>query len=371
MIYVLLAYIFYPFFALFARSKKGGTGSVLVFQTAKIGDMVCTTPVFREIKKASPGCRLGVVIDPVTRPLLEFNPHIDELIELDRKKTRGLAGKLSFARLLRSKGYGTALVLMPNVTNLFTALWAGIPERFSVYPDYAGRTLKYLLALSTGVEYHISPRMAMETYLRSLKHLGVEEWDTAREVYQSPGAESKARSLLAGDGPFVGMVLGTGNEMKDWGRDNFLKLAGMILERTGAALVLLGSEKEAAVANAVIDYAGAARIHNLCGLLTLSEMPALLKRLSAVVGVDTGLVYMADALGVPVVVVAGPCDMNDQRPTGPRSAIVQDRELPCVPCSHTFSTPYECRHMHRGCVTEITPESVFRHLSRSLGSRAS
>lgn len=367
MIYVLLAYIFYPFFALFAKFKKGGRDSVLVFQTAKIGDMICTTPVFREIKKARPGVRLGVVIDPVTRPLLEFNPHIDELILLDRKKTRGLIGKLSFARLLRSKGYGAALVLMPNVTNLFTALWAGIPERFSVYPDYAGRTLKYLLALSTGVEYHISPRMSMETYLRSLKHLGVEKWDTAKEVYQSPGAESKARGVLAGDGPFVGMVLGTGNEMKDWGRDNFLRLAGMILDRTGAALVLLGSEKEAAVANAVIDYAGADRVHNLCGLLTLSEMPALIKRLSAVVGVDTGLVYMADALGVPVVVVAGPCDMNDQRPTGPRSSIVQDRELPCVPCSHTFSTPYECRHIHRGCVTEITAESVFRHLARALG----
>lgn len=371
MIYVLLAYICYPFISLFTKFKKRKRDSVLVFQTAKIGDMICTTPVFREIKKACPGIRLGVVIDPVTKPLLDYNPHIDEVIVLDRKKTKGLFGKLSFARHLRSRGYSAALVLMPNVTNLFTALWAGIPERVSVYPDFAGRTLKYLLALTTGVEYHLSPRMSMETYLRSLRHLGIEKWETDKEVYQSPGAETKVSNILGGQGPFVGLVLGTGNEMKDWGRDNFLVLARIILERTGAGVVLLGSEKEAAVANAVIDYAGAARIQNLCGLLTLAEMPALIKRLSAAVGVDTGLIYMADALGVPVVVVAGPCDMNDQRPTGPQSFIVQDRQFPCVPCSHTFSTPYECMHKHRGCLTEITAEGVFKRLMKALGAKAS
>lgn len=372
MIYVIIAYISFPFIALLARLKKNSRDSVLVFQTAKIGDMICTSPVFREIKKAKPGVRLGVVIDPVTRPLVELNPHIDEVIELDRAKTRGLFGKLAFAARLRSSGYCAAVVLMPNVTNLFTALWAGIPKRYSVYPDYAGRTLKYLLALSTGVEYHLSPRMSMDTYLNSLRYIGIDKCDNSKEVHQSPGAESKVSGMISGNGPLVGMVLGAGNDMKDWGRDNYIRLAGIILERTGAELVLLGSEKEAAVAGSVIDYAGTARVHDFCGLLTLGELPALIKRLSVAVGVDTGLVYMADALGVPVVVVAGPCDMDDQRPTGPRAAIVQDRELPCVPCSHTFSTPYECRHKHRGCVTEITPESVFKHLSKALaGSKAS
>ena len=54
--------------------------SVVVFQTAKIGDMIATSPVFREIKKALPGVRLAVVAEPVAAPLLEYNPHIDEFI---------------------------------------------------------------------------------------------------------------------------------------------------------------------------------------------------------------------------------------------------------------------------------------------------
>ncbi|MBI5587436.1 MAG: glycosyltransferase family 9 protein [Deltaproteobacteria bacterium] len=366
MIYVILAYIFYPLIVLLTRFKKRRMDSVLVFQTAKIGDMICTTPVFREIKKAHPGIRLGVVADPVTKPLLEHNPHIDEVIVLDRKKTKGLTGKLSFARYVRSLDYSSALILMPNVTNLFVAFWARIPDRFSVYPDFAGRTLKYLLALSTDVEYHYSPRMSMETYLRSLRHFDIINWELDKEVYPSPEAQSKVSNILRGDGPFVGVVLGTGNEMKDWGKDNFLMLVRLILERTDCEVVLLGSEKEGPVANAVIDYAGSDRIQNLCGLLTLTEMPALIKKLKLAVGVDTGLIYMADALNVPVVVVAGPCDMNDQRPTGKQSFIVQDRELQCVPCSHTFSTPYECRHKHRGCVTEIAAEGVFKRVLQAL-----
>ncbi|MEK7773278.1 MAG: hypothetical protein AAB307_02935, partial [Deltaproteobacteria bacterium] len=96
MLYVILAYISYPLVYLASRFSRRGMDSILVFQTAKIGDMICTTPVFREIKRAHPMIRLGVVADPVTAPLLRFNPHIDEIIEFKKEWKHGMAGKLAF-----------------------------------------------------------------------------------------------------------------------------------------------------------------------------------------------------------------------------------------------------------------------------------
>src|SRR3990167_9452485 len=101
---------------------------------------------------------------------------------------------------------------------------------------------------------------------------------------------------------------------------------------------------------------------SLCGAFNLEELPAAIKRLSLVIGADTGLIYMADALNVPVVDIAGPCNMNDQRPTGKDAVIIQKKDIDCVPCSHTFKTPYECRYGHRECITGISANEAFEKI---------
>lgn len=375
MFYVLLAYITYPFVSVLTRLfTRRDSGSIIVFQTAKIGDMICTTPVFREIKRAHPSWHIAVAVDPASEPVIRHNPHVDEIIIVDRKKTRGLFGKLALAYRIYSKGYGSALILLPNAVNILVPFWAMIPERVAVYPDYLGRTLKKLLGFNTRLEYHLSPRMATETYLASLRPFGIKECSTAKEVYPSPQALQRFAGFFAGtSAPFVGIALSTGNTMKDWGRINLAALAKKLLDETNAALVLFGTDKESPLA---IEIIGAAnrnrRIENLCGTVTLEELPAVIKGLTLMIGVDTGLIYMADALGVPVIDLAGPCDMTDQRPTGERAQIIQRNDIECIPCSHTFRAPYECRFGDRRCVTGITVDDVTKRVFNiipSLGVR--
>lgn len=375
MLYVILAYITYPIVLILRGLRAGGSPpsrpsppSFLVFQTAKVGDMICTTPVFREIKRAYPKARVGVVINPVTAPILRHNPHVDEVIEFDRGMQKGLFNKLRFALLLSRKGYSSALILMPNSANILSAFWALIPERVSVYPDYAGLTLKLLLSLNTGTVRHERPRMSLETYLEALRRFGITgcKWD--KEVYSTPEAERKASEFLKGEGPFIGIVPGTANVMKEWGRDNFLKFTEMMLCSTASTVVMLGPQKDRGFAGDLLRDPGlGGRILDACGVFSLLEAPSLIRRLSLVVGVDTGLIYMADALNVPVVDIAGPCDMDDQRPIGQRAVIIQKKGLDCVPCSHTHKTPYECRVAHRRCVLDVAPEEVFGAALRSLG----
>jgi len=101
------------------------------------------------------------------------------------------------------------------------------------------------------------------------------------------------------------------------------------------------------------------------GNFNLAELPALIERLSFFIGVDTGIIYMADALNIPLVDIAGPSDMEDQRPTGKKVVIIQ-RNLSCVPCSHSFKAPYSCRYGHKECITSITVEEVFTGVSRFM-----
>ncbi len=325
--------------------------------------MLCTTPVFREIKNAYPSSRLSVVADPASVPVIRHNPYVDEIIPFDRKRHKGLLGKLRLAKEIRKRRFGSALILMPNATNILAPFWAMIPKRVAVQPDYLGGTLKRLLRLSTHIEYHIYPRTALETYLKSLRHLGIGVSSLNKEVYASPDAEAKAApyaAMMEGS-RFVGIALGTGNAMKDWGKGNFMRLSARIINETHYGVIFLGSEKERPTGDALrASLHSDKRVINLCGLLRLEDAPAVIKHLGLVIAVDTGLIYMADALNIPVVDIAGPCNMSDQRPMGAKAFIIQKKDMSCIPCSHTFSVPYECWHKHRRCITEITVDEVFK-----------
>ena len=69
---------------------------------------------------------------------------------------------------------------------------------------------------------------------------------------------------------------------------------------------------------------------------------------------------MADALSIPLINIAGPSDMKDQRPTGKNAVIMQKTDMPCVPCSHTFKSPYYCKINTRGCIESIKAEDIFK-----------
>jgi ADP-heptose:LPS heptosyltransferase len=76
------------------------------------------------------------------------------------------------------------------------------------------------------------------------------------------------------------------------------------------------------------------------------------------IGVDSGITYMADAVGTPLVSVAGPCNMRETRPLGQHVILLQRTDLPCAPCAHIFNAPYTCRVGTRACVEDISAVEI-------------
>ena len=54
--------------------------SFIVFRLDSMGDVVMTTPLFRELKKSFPDSHLTVVVQDTYRSLLATNPHINEVL---------------------------------------------------------------------------------------------------------------------------------------------------------------------------------------------------------------------------------------------------------------------------------------------------
>jgi len=88
-------------------SKSAQIASILVIKPSSLGDVVHTLPAVALLKKRWPAARLRWLINAEWAPLLEGNPHVDEVIIFPRQALRGARGLLRlapWARELRAGG---------------------------------------------------------------------------------------------------------------------------------------------------------------------------------------------------------------------------------------------------------------------------
>ena len=374
MIYVLLTLLVAPLLrALAGSGRPTAPRRILVIQLAKIGDLLCSTPVFRELKRRHPQAEIHVLANPVNAPLLRLDPHVAVVHEARAAEFKGLAGKLMLTRRLRAGNYDAVVCLNVGVAYAVCSLWALIPVRLAVLPNFCGRAYRLAARLWSGVEAHRGDRLIQDTYLALLRQIGVEGGSRAKEVHAAPGAADKVRALLAEDGrPLVGIGVSSANKLKELGTEKVAAVAAGLLARSSELLVVLvgGETDREQAATVTAAVANPERLVDTTGRFALAELPALLTRLSAYVGVDSGVTYMADAVGVPLVSVAGPCNMAETRPLGRHVVIIQ-RELPCAPCAHIFHAPYRCRTGTHACTREVGAEEIVAAVTRLLGAAAS
>ena len=373
MIYVLLTLLVAPLLRAMAGSgRPTAPRRILVIQLAKIGDLLCSTPVFCELKRRHPQAEIQVLANPVNAPLLRLDPHVSVVHEAKAAEFKGLAGKLNLTRRLRAGHYDAVVCLNVGVAYAVCSLWALIPVRLAVLPNFCGRAYRLAARLWSGVEPHRGDRLIQDTYLALLTQLGVGGGSRAKEVHAVPGAADKVRALLAQDGrPLVGIGVSSANKLKELGTEKVAAVAaGLLARNPELRVVLIGGDADREQAGAVMaTVADPERLIDTTGRFALVELPALLARLSAYVGVDSGVTYMADAVGIPLVSVAGPCNMAETRPLGTHVVIIQ-RELPCAPCAHIFHAPYQCRTGTHACTKEVGAEEIVAAVTRLLDAAA-
>ncbi|HEY4960794.1 MAG TPA: hypothetical protein VII29_08055, partial [Terriglobales bacterium] len=62
------------------EGSAGRPRSIIVFRLDQLGDVVLTTPLFRELKRLYPNSRRTVVVQPDYQSILTTNHNIDEIL---------------------------------------------------------------------------------------------------------------------------------------------------------------------------------------------------------------------------------------------------------------------------------------------------
>jgi ADP-heptose:LPS heptosyltransferase len=174
-----------------ARVKK-----ILIVRNDKIGDMIVSTPLLRELKAAWPGVAIDVAASSVNRDIVRDCPHVDRTIVWDHGS---LWHNLKVIRQLRRQRYDLILSMSLRFSpayQLYLKLLGGRHlhgPRIAKYGTHTGKLGMYDHTVDYPTDRHI-----LQTYFDALGAYKPASIDYHYELYNVDAYAGKALAFRAG-----------------------------------------------------------------------------------------------------------------------------------------------------------------------------
>lgn len=316
---------------------------VVVIRFSSLGDCILLCPMLAHLK-ASGADEVVMVTKRAYAGLFAFAEGADRVTTIEPRAT--LFDLARIGASLRASPDDIVIDAHSNLrSRIVSAAAGGARARFrKYYRERAGLiVLKRRASLPT----------ILEQYAWLAEQSGFGTSTLAPGGIRIPEEERQRATRRVGDGA-IAVAPGSRWRAKRW--SGFAALCDGLVA-AGHRIVLVGDARDreftvpiaASLGSACIDAAGSA---------TLIETAALIAQCATFVGNDSGLMHLAEAVGVPVVTLFGPTVREfGYAPSLPESITIE-RRLACRPCSRNGSTP--CPKGSYECLEAIRPEDVLR-----------
>lgn len=271
---------------------------ILFIKTSSLGDVIHHMPAVADAQRARPDARLTWLVEEAFSPLVRLHPAVHDVIPVAwRRWRRSLYAPATLAEIVRS----------------LSAIWA---RRYDEIVDSQGLLRSALIARMARGRRHgydrQSIREPMASALYDVRHRVSRDLHaiTRNRIlsglalgYRPQGAPdfglSRAR-FAAADQSYAVLLHATARESKQWPEQNWIALGHALTERGLDLLLPWGTEAERLRSERIAAALPHARVPPRA---PLDEVAGLIAAAQLVVGVDTGLMHLAAALGVPLVAI--------------------------------------------------------------------
>jgi len=350
---------------------------VVVLRPDHLGDALLSRPALDMLRRSLPDAEITLLVGPWTVPSLRGVP-----LRIASFPFPGFGRAvapsflapyrelLALALRLRRERYDAALVLRPD------HWWGGLAIALAGIPIRVGfRVPTVTPFLNSGIQPDRSESMsraALRVTRAFVRELGATPVDVDPTPRFDPGTKARkaARSWLTdhrGNGrPRVALHPGAGIRLKCWPAPRWATVVNALAG--DADVILTGASDEAPLLDAVQRAVG----HAIPAAVDLSwdVLAALYEQVDLVIGMDSGPLHLATAVGTRTVRVYGPTDPAVWGPAAPAAdhAVVQ-AQLGCVPCGSLDAPP--CGHLaYPPCLAMVDVERVIERAQTLLGDRA-
>jgi len=325
---LILAFCFIRFFFKGKANKKIDIPKkILIIQMAKLGDMVCTTPMFKAVKTKYPNSKVYVIGNKINQELLRYNADVDNYLIFRN-------GFFAMVKRLKKEKIDFACVTSPNFIGLAMLYLSGIPLISAPvikngYSPYETETYKILRKFIVNKSHRMGSYAPRE-YLRLLETINIFTNNTKKYLYFSKDANEKilnffiANNINLATDFIIGISPSAGNKIKLWNRNKFAKLADYIYQKYHAKIIIIGAKSDRKEIEEMLGFLDKnTKVINSAELFNIDELKALISKINLLISVDTGPIYIAEVFGVPTIDITGPIDEKEQPPIGEKHKIVK------------------------------------------------
>lgn len=304
--------------------KNSNISKILVMRHDWIGDMVMTTPFFRELRKAYPEAHIALVCSNFNKGPIIHNPHINEIIVLDpgQKKRRRLNPmKLDIKKLveIRNRKFDMSICFTSGSTSsTMISLLCGAKFKIGVENVWGREYLNMFYNLLVPVK--VFELHEVKRNISFLQFIGIEPKDYSLEIFTNLREDKAAQVFLEKHGiepndVVIGIHNGAHKKGFAWPTDRFAFIADKLISEYKAKVVLICSPGDESFIQKLIEMMTHKPIAIYYGTIA-TEFSALFRRFPLFICNDSGIMHVAAASGCKVIALFGPSSVVQYGPSG-------------------------------------------------------
>lgn len=311
---------------LFHRKKEAvcldriDTPRIALIKTAAIGDTIVLSAMADEIKRQYPQSHITVICSNNNLSMVKLIRSVDDIFIFEMNKPLR-----SFSALRYLDRFDLLLDFGP---------WARINAVISwtVHADYKvgfKRTHMHRHYIYDQWVEHLDSVHEIDNYRNILRGAGIQP------IGLLPAFELEKHDVMENT-PYVVFHLYPGGSMENqrkWLESSWVELGKRLYQMHHVRILFSGANVDAKRAEytAGLLQQGGVPAENIAGKYSLSDMITILAKARLVVSVNTGIMHLAAAVGVPLVALHGATSELRWGPLSDKAVVVQSGE-PCHPC---------------------------------------
>ncbi len=292
-----------------------------VYSPNWIGDAVMALPFIHHLKEKTPESKIIIICRDWVAAVYENHPEIDQIIKLSRSEIKGFFAIRRTGKSFQLLDLDIFYTLTDSFRSAAILKWSNAKIRIgfksqmrSIFltdviekpKEKMHRSIKYLTLINFKTKANSSTGITLTS--KEIKWANEEliNMDLEFPLALFPFSVAPSRSI-------------PNKKIKEW------------FNESNQSILIFGSERDAVLANSLIDECAGIKLINLCGKYTMRESMALISVCQFALASDSGLGHISASLGIPTISVFGAGDSEMTKPIGKRTFVI-NKNVYCSPC---------------------------------------
>ncbi len=332
---------------------------ILVDGKHGLGDCVQVIPMLEIIKKNYPDCFLAVIVrSKASEDILKFAPvKIDQFYQLDARDIF----KASFLKLVDEirRNEFDYFIVSPITTNWKAKIFAlmanakhVIGEQYQNIDKYAidnkihmvERNVNLLKKFCDAHYENMAPKLDMNKY--------------------------KGRKFICSKKKYIGICIGKATYSlvkgikvypRAWSIKKMDEIIQYLIDKRHSVILFGGTDELKDLKELKADLSSP-YIKNFVGTTSIIESAYLASKCSLVIGVDTGMQHIADAVGVKTLSIFGPTNPKTHGAYSDKASFIEHK----MKCQYCYGQKEYLKCRSRLCLNSVSSDEIIRKIEEEL-----